>query len=117
MSSQTNEPYTTVAELAVLGPDGVELDRSACQVVYAESEEVLAEDGAADNLLDEMSDTFWHTEWGAAKPGHPHQVVIDLGSEQTVAGVRYLPRQDSANGRIKQCRLYVSPDPFPGLTP
>lgn len=117
MSSQTNEPYTTMAELAVLGPDGVEADRSTCQIVYADSEEVLAEDGAADNLLDEMSDTFWHTEWGVAKPSHPHQVVIDLGSEQTVSGVRYLPRQDSANGRIKQCRLYVSPDPFPGLTP
>jgi beta-galactosidase len=40
--------------------------------------------------------------------------VLDLGVDQTVAGLRYLPRQDSANGRIKDYRIYLRAVPFAG---
>jgi hypothetical protein len=33
---------------------------------------VLAEDGAAENLMDETSDTFWYTEWGTA---HRNRII------------------------------------------
>jgi beta-galactosidase len=33
----------------------------------------------------------------------PHELVIDLGREVTLAGLSYLPRQDMANGRIAEC--------------
>jgi beta-galactosidase len=39
-------------------------------------------------------------------------LVIDLGVEQDLSGVRLLPRQDSANGRIKDYKLYLSLAPF-----
>jgi len=32
-----------------------------------------------------------------------------------VSGLRYLPRQDMVNGRIKDYRLYVGERPLPGL--
>jgi beta-galactosidase len=82
-------------------------------VFYADSEEVEGDDGKADNVFDLQSTTFWHTQWDGAQPVHPHQLVLDLGSVQTITGIRYLPRQESANGRIKDYRLYLRTEPFP----
>ncbi len=115
LDSQTGDAFTTCAEICLVGPDGKDLPRDAWKVVYADSEEVDADDDRADNVLDLQAATFWHTQWDAAQPKHPHQIVLDLGSEQTVTGLRCLPRQDQANGRIKNYRLSLSAAPFPGL--
>jgi beta-galactosidase len=114
LNSHPNDAYTTCAELYLLGPDGKDLPRDAWKVAYADSEEVESDDGRADNVFDLQFTTFWHTQWESAQPKHPHLVVLDLGKEPTVTGLRYLPRQDSANGRIKDYRLFVSAAPFPG---
>lgn len=37
--------------------------------------------------------TFWHTDWSSS-PGHPHELIIDLGRTVDAAGITYLPRQD-----------------------
>lgn len=116
LSSQSGDEYTTCAELYLTGVDGKDLPRETWKVAYADSEEVEGDHGRADNVFDLQSTTFWHTQWDGAHPPHPHQLVLDLGSEQTVAGLRYLPRQDSPNGRIKEYRLYVSTAPFPMTT-
>ena len=92
------------------------MPRHNWKIVYADSEEVLAEDGGGDNALDSRPDTFWHTQWGAAKPKRPHQLVIDLGREESIAGLRYLPRQDKPNGQIRDFRVFVSALRFPGPT-
>jgi len=42
-------------------------------------------------------------------------IVIDLGSERTLTALKYLARQNSPNGRIKDFQLFASPTPFPGL--
>jgi len=115
LDSQSGDNFTTCAELYLLGPDGKELPRDNWKVAYADSEETDGDDGKADNVFDLQSTTIWHTQWEGAQPSHPHHLVIDLGAEQTVAGVRYLPRQDSANGRIKNYRFYLSESLFPGL--
>ena len=115
LSSQSGDPFATCAELCLLDAEGRELPREDWSVVYADSEELSGDDGAADRVLDGDPATFWHTEWEQAKPGHPHNLVIDLGRERTIAGIRYLPRQDSPNGRIKDYRLYLSAKPFAGL--
>jgi hypothetical protein len=41
--------------------------------------------------------------------------VIDLGGVEKVAGFKYLPRQDSKNGWIKDYRLFLSKDIFKNL--
>ncbi len=115
LNSQTDDNYTTCAELELLGADGREIPREDWKVAYADSEEVDADDGRADNVFDLQPTTFWHTQWEGAQPAHPHRLVLDLGKVQTVTGLRYLPRQDSANGRIKDYRVYVQTDAFPGL--
>ena len=84
-------------------------------VVYADSEEVQSENGGADLVFDLQFTTVWHTQWADAQPGHPHQVVIDLGAVHTAAGLRYLPRQNGENGRVKDYRVFLGEKPYPGL--
>jgi beta-galactosidase len=115
LNSQSGDDYTTCAELYLLDSNGKDLPREGWKIAYADSEEVEGDDGSAENVFDLQSTTFWHTQWESAQPKHPHQLVLDLGSEQTVAGLRCLPRQESANGRIKDYRVYLSIKLFPGL--
>jgi beta-galactosidase len=115
LNSQNGDEFTTCAEINFLDAAGKDLPRDNWKVAYADSEETEGEDGRADNVFDLQSTTYWHTQWESAQPKHPHQLVLDLGGIQTVSGLRYLPRQDSPNGRIKDYRLFLSTALFPGL--
>jgi len=76
-----------------------------------DSEETSGEDGAATNAFDGDINTFWHTGWSGGNDPMPHEIEIDLGTNYTIAGLRYLPRQDGgSNGRIKDYEIYVSSD-------
>ena len=112
LSSQTGDEFTTLAELEVLDASGKSVPRQGWRVLYVDSEENLAEGAEAERAIDGDPDSFWHTLWSAPHPSHPHTLVIDFGIESEVAGLRLLPRQDSANGRIKDYRLYLSTMPF-----
>jgi len=114
-SSQANDGYATCAEINVVDASGKLIPRNAWKLIYADSEEVLAEDASADRILDGRPETFWHTRWDGAKEPLPHHIVIDLGKDYEVAGLRYLPRQDQINGRIGDYRIYTSVRGFPGL--
>jgi len=115
LDAQRGDAFTTCAELRVLDGGGREIPLERCRAIYADSEELDGDDGAAANVLDGKPDTFWHTQWRRGQPKHPHHLVIDLGREETVTGVRCLPRQDSPNGRMKSIRVYVSVSMFEGL--
>jgi len=115
LNSFDKQPFTTIAELYLIGENGKELSRENWKVVYADSEEMTNEDGKADNIFDLQSTTIWHTQWADASPEHPHQVVIDLGGVEKVAGFKYLPRQDSKNGWIKDYRIFLSKELFKNL--
>ncbi len=115
LSSQRGDPFTTVAEIYLLDPSGKKISRKQWKVLYADSEELGGDDGNASNVFDLQFTSFWHTQWMSAQPGHPHLLILDLGKEEKIAGMMYLPRQDSPNGRIKEYELFVSRKPFPGL--
>lgn len=112
MSSQDGDDFTTLAELDVLGWAGKAISHKGWKVDYVDSEETAAEFSPAENAFDGDENTYWHTLWSSTPPPHPHLLVIDLGQEDEVAGVRLLPRQDSANGRIKTYRLYLKATAF-----
>lgn len=119
LSSHTDDPYATIAELYALDPAGKDLPRGGWRIVFADSEETDAENGSADNVFDLQPGTFWHTEWSSTKPAHPHQIVIDLGKSQTLTGIRYVPRPDQPGsdspGRVREYRVYLSDKLFEGL--
>ncbi len=82
------------------------------EIESASSQEINADYLPAKYAIDNNPATFWHTEWKNALPSHPHYIVIDLGSEVTIAGLRYLPRQDgNTNGSVALYEIFVSGDP------
>jgi beta-galactosidase len=107
LSAFDGKPFAAVAELDLLDDSGKTLSHEDWTIAYVDSEERDKEDGMAENAIDGQTANFWHTEWGAAQPSHPHQLVIDLGKSQTVSGFRYVPRQGPGGGRIKDYRVYV----------
>jgi beta-galactosidase len=115
LSSHSDDTFASIAELDLLDSSGKELPRNGWQAIYADSEELQAVDGAAGNVLTGIPTTFWHTQYQAAQPNHPHLIVLDLGSQTTVHGLRYLPRSDRDFGRIKKFQLYLSITPYQGL--
>jgi beta-galactosidase len=104
------KPYAAVAELDLLDESGKPLSHEGWTIAYVDSEERAKEDGTAENAMDGQTANYWHTEWGAAQPNHPHQLVLDLGRSQTVSGFRYVPRQGTGGGRIQDYRIYVGDD-------
>jgi beta-galactosidase len=114
LSAQDDQAYATLAELEAVGTNGTNIPRTSWKTAFADSEELESENGSADNIFDLQPTTYWHTRWQGTAPKHPHLVILDLGSSQTLTGLRLQPRQDMANGRIKDCRVYLSKEPFSG---
>ena len=110
LSAQDGKPFAAVAELDLLDASGKPLSHEGWTIAYVDSEERDQEDGTAENAIDGQTANFWHTEWSAAQPNHPHQLVLDLGKMQTISGFRYVPRQGTGAGRIKDYRIYVGDD-------
>jgi beta-galactosidase len=110
LNAHDGKPYAAIAELVLLGANGRPLNIEGAKVAYVDSEERVKEDGVAENAIDGQTANYWHTEWGAASPGHPHRLVLDLGEPREIGGIRYTPRQGANQpaGRIKDYRIYVS---------
>jgi len=84
----------------------IEVDKSLWKIISSDSNEP-GED--ASKIIDVNNHTIWHTEWSQNTTKHPHEVVIDLGNEFTLAGIKLLPRQDGGiNGSIKDFELFIS---------
>ena len=115
LSSHSNDNNTAIAELHLLDVAGKRLDRGEWQVVYADSEEIVAEPSGADNILDEQPVTFWHTQYKGGSSSQPHQVVIDLGKIKAFKSLRYLPRNGANPGKVKNYKIYTSNELFEGL--
>jgi hypothetical protein len=80
-------------------------------VVKVDSEETAGEDGKGANAVDGNPETFWHTQWQDASPGHPHEITIQLDPPTKIKGIMYLPRQtEIENGTIKDYEIYLSSD-------
>ena len=103
-TTQKADDRVAIAELYLQGPDGQRLSRESWTTKYADSEE---ENGnhTGDKVFDLQESTFWQTEKGSALP---HLLVIDLGAEQTVTALEYLPRaEQGAPGCIKDYNIFI----------
>jgi beta-galactosidase len=93
-----------IAELYALDGNGQRLSREPWTAAYADSENDFG-NHTLDKVFDLQESTYWQTEKGAAMP---HLLVIDLGSEQTLTGIDYLPRaEQGAPGSVKDYAVFV----------
>jgi len=75
--------------------------------------------GLAINAIDQLNSTFWITQTtGASRPGQPHEIVIDLGQNNTpLKAISILPRQDGCSkGSPRQFQIYIAPTLFSDWT-
>ena len=103
-STQDGKSQVAIAELYLQGTDGKRISREPWTTKYANSEE---ENGnhTGDKVYDLQESTYWQTEKSASLP---HLIVIDLGSEQTVSALEYLPRaEQGAPGSVKNYKIYL----------
>lgn len=99
----------TVPAGTAVPPTSGPIPQTAWKLVSADSQETVAENGAATNAFDGNSGTIWHTKWSGGAAALPHEIQIDLGARYDVDSLGYLPRQDGGvNGRIGQYEVYVS---------
>ncbi|MEZ0297370.1 MAG: beta-galactosidase [Candidatus Methylacidiphilales bacterium] len=114
LNSHDGKEFATVAEMDAMNEKGDILSKADWKILWVDSEEVSAEAAEAENILDGQPATFWHSEYSERQPGFPHRVVIDLGREQALGGIRYMPRGGGVheNGRIKDYRIHISAKPF-----
>ena len=99
-----------IAELYVLDKEGNRISREPWTVEYADSEDVIHGNHAADKIFDLQESTYWSS---GDETKFPHSIVIDLGEIHAISGVQYLPRMENdAPGSIRKYRIYVKEEPF-----
>ena len=104
LTTQKANDRVAIAELYLQGADGQRLSRESWTTKYADSEDDNG-NHTGDKTFDLQESTYWQTEKGSALP---HLLVIDLGSEQTVTALEYLPRaEQGAPGSVKDFRVFV----------
>ncbi|WP_326791704.1 beta-galactosidase [Streptomyces sp. NBC_00841] len=100
----------TVTDERIVGKLSLLVPQSKMSVAYADSQETVGENAPAANVLDGDPGTFWHTKWSGTAAPMPHEIQLNLGGDNTVSCLYYLPRQDGANGRIAKYEVYTSKD-------
>ena len=104
LSTLKDGDQAAIAEIYLKGADGQRISRESWTTKYADSEEMNG-NHTGDKVFDLQESTYWQTERGRTTP---HLLVIDLGSEQTVTALEYLPRAEQGiPGGLKSFRIYI----------
>ncbi len=103
-SNQDGTDVSSIAELYLQNTDGQRINRDAWATKYADSENEMG-NHTGDKAFDLQESTYWQTIRGN---GFPHLLVIDLGTEQNVSALEYLPRaEQGAVGSVKDIKIFV----------
>lgn len=75
---------------------------------FADSEEKNAgnNEGAAQNVLDGKTSTWWHTSYSANMTKVPHWITIDTLSQTKIDAYEYVSR--NGNGNVRKYQLQIS---------
>ena len=109
LTTSADNDYAAIAEFYVIGDDGQRLSREGWTVDYADSEDTDTGNHTAEKIFDLQESTFWKS---VDNMSFPQRIVIDMGKEEKVRGIEYLPRMENgAPGAIKDYKIYVSQGP------
>ena len=102
IAAHSDAKQMSIAEIYLRNADGNRLARANWVARYADSENG---NHTLDKAFDLQESTYWQTEAGSQAP---HLIVIDLGSEQSVSAIEYLPRMEKgAPESVSNFKLYV----------
>ncbi len=108
LSSSDNKTMAAIAEMDILDVRNNPISHQNWTIAYVSSEELMQENGSAENAIDGQTFNYWCSEWGNRQPDYPHYLVIDLGKIEEITGFRYVPRADkSSPGRIKDYQVFI----------
>lgn len=102
---------TGIAELDLLDNNGEPISHQTWTIAYVNSEELIEENGAAENAIDGQTFNCWITNMEEGKTDFPYYLVIDLGKETEISGLIYVPVTGKNNaGKIKDYKIYIGSD-------
>ena len=105
LSPVVENDFVSIAEIYLLNPAGKRIDRENWKVIFADSEDTSQGNNTADKIFDLQESTYWKS----SSNSYPQRIVIDLGSEEEVAGIEYLPRVETgAPGAIRNYQVYIT---------
>ena len=105
MDAQDGKDVVSIAEIYLQGADGKRLSREPWTVKYVSSEDFENGNQTGDKVYDLQESTYWNSAKGVK---FPHILVLDLGGEQTITAIEYLPRaEQGAPGSVKNYKLYM----------
>ena len=110
-----NIDFSKIAELDPQngGSAAVLKDKSSWTITNFSSQEDGGGEGntgRAADVLDSNTDTYWHSCWSCNPMAtHPHHITIDTGTEQQIAGLQFIQRQNLSRA-IKDIKIEVSTD-------
>jgi arylsulfatase A-like enzyme len=82
--------------------------KASVKLLRASSESAV-NNHLAKHAIDGDPGTWWHSNFQGTAATHPHELVLDLGDEYTVHGIRYLARPDGGwNGAVADCDVGVA---------
>ncbi len=84
--------------------DPLVIDQINYSIEYVDSEQAST---PASATIDGDLNTFWRTN---GSDPFPHEIQINLGATEPVAGLMISPRQDNFNGKLLDYELYLSTD-------
>ncbi|MEJ5169473.1 MAG: glycoside hydrolase family 2 TIM barrel-domain containing protein [Fimbriimonadales bacterium] len=64
-------------------------------------------EGLPGHAIDGNPATFWHSEYSARNPRHPHELILKLVSPRLVVGLEYVGRSGNPNGRVQRYEVWV----------
>lgn len=106
LSTASELDYVSIAEFYALNEKGERISRENWTIDYADSEDISDGNNTADKIFDLQESTYWKSDKNA---GYPQRIVINMGQEETVGGIEYLPRVENGSpGAIKDYRIYVT---------
>jgi len=108
LNAHDGKSVATIAELDVLDANGKPISHQNWTIGYVSSEELVKENGGAENAIDGQTFNYWSSDYSHLKANYPHYIVIDMGKEETVSGFRYVPKSDNNTaGKIKDYKIFV----------
>lgn len=111
LSSFDKNPLASVAELNLLDAAGKSISHQNWTIIYVSSEELVKENGSAENAIDGQTFNCWYSEFSSRQPGFPHYLVIDLGKEEVLSGFSYVPVSGKDfKGKIKDYQVFIGND-------